>query len=105
MARRNWKYIANDLYWLKQDIIRRFRLDTPDGFWGTITLITGLALLGTLTVGLAKIFRAFIPWVHGTYVDSVYWQSIRFGLAAGFLLIVFILVSILFVFNRRQTHK
>lgn len=105
MKRKQFRYAKHYFYWLKQDLIRWLRLDTAEGFLGIIMLLSGLALLTTLALGFAQIFRSLFPWVHGANISAVYWQSIRFGLAAGGLLMVFVTVSVVLIVTRWYSKK
>lgn len=88
-----WRRLINDLsvelHWMKRDIIRRWRLDTSTGVMGILTLISGLLLFIVIGDGVAHIFRSFVPFVSGSRVGEVYWQSIGFGLKISFIFLVF----------------
>lgn len=97
--------------WVSMDIFcsnlqQKFRrdLDTPVGLMGILVLIIGIGILVTLGQALTGIFRNVIPWVSGSQVASVYWQSITFGIKASFLFILFTVSLIVFLilkFNQR----
>ena len=77
------------LHWTRRDIIRRLRLDTPTGIMRVVTGISALLLFIALANGMSQIFRAFLPWVSGSRVGEVYWQSIGFGITTSFLFLIF----------------
>jgi len=81
--------LSVELYWMRRNIIRRWRLDTPTGVMGILTLISGILLFVVIGNGVSKIFRAFVPWVSGSRVGEVYWQSIGFGIKTSFIFLIF----------------
>ena len=83
------KDLSVELYWLRRNIIRRWRLDTPTGIMGMLTLISGLLLFVVIGNGISQIFRSFVPWVSGSRVGEVYWQSIGFGIKTSFIFLIF----------------
>ena len=85
-----------ELHWMKRNIIRRWQLDTPTGVMGILTLISGLLLFVIIGNGMSLIFRSFVPWVSGSRVGEVYWQSIAFGIKTSFLFLIFIGSLIIF---------
>ncbi len=89
MLNRVVRELRMELYWLRKDLTRRFQLDTPIGLIGVIVILSGLGLFIMISQGIAKIFRAAIPWVSGSAVGSVYWTSIIFALKASFLFLLF----------------
>ena len=89
MWRRWIRDLSVELHWVNRNIIRRWRLDTPTGIMGILTLISGLLLLIVIGDAIAHAFRAFIPWVSGSRVGEVYWQSIGFGIKTSFLFLLF----------------
>ena len=89
MWRRWIRNLTIELDWMKLGIIRRWRLDTPTGVLGTIILISGVLFFIIIGTGIARIFRSFVPWVDGTRVGEVYWQSLSFGFKASILLLIF----------------
>jgi len=91
-------------YWLKRDAVRRWKLDTPSGMMGIISLIAGLFLLVILGQSFAAVFRAMIPWVSGSGVAEVYWSSIGFGIKVSIIFLVFV-VSVLLFFIFRLRNK
>ena len=97
MWRRWIRDLSVELYWAKRNIRRRCCLDTPAGIVGILTLISGLLLLIVLGDGIAHTFRAFLPWVSGSRVGEVYWQSIGFGIKTSFMFILFSGSLILFI--------
>lgn len=74
---------------MKQDILRRWRLDTSVGVMGILTVISGLLLFIVIGDGIAYIFRSFVPLVSGSRVADVYWQSIGIGLKISFMFLIF----------------
>lgn len=105
MWQRIFREIMIQFFWIKRDLIQRWRLDTPIGIMGILIILIGIGLLMTLGQGLARIFRNTIPWVTGSNMSSVYWQSIGFGFKASFLFLLFCILLIIFVlmkfFERR----
>jgi len=96
--RRNWlRDFDAHLYWLTQDLFRRWRLDTPAGFAGIIALISGVACLIILGQGFARMFQVFFPWVAGNRVGEVYWRSVGLGFRASFSFLVFCISFIIFL--------
>jgi hypothetical protein len=72
---------------------------------GILTLISGLLLLIVLGDGVAHAFRAFIPWVSGSRVGEVYWQSVSFGIKTSFMFLLFsgsLILFILLKFSERR---
>lgn len=96
-----WYRLVRDmsmrLYRVKHDLTRRWRLDTPAGSVGILTLMSGLLLLVVIEDGIANAFRAFIPWVYGSRIGEVYWQSIGFGIKFSFIFLLFSSLLILFI--------
>lgn len=94
-----------ELYWMKRDLSRRWRLDNPTGVVGILTLISGVLLLIVIGVGVAHAFRVSIPLVPGSRVEEIYWQSIGFGIRTSFLFLIFsgsvIVFFLLKFFDRR----
>jgi hypothetical protein len=74
---------------MRRNIIRRWRLDTPTGVMGILTLISGVFLFVVIGNGISQIFRSFVPWVSGSRVGEVYWQSIGFGIKTSFIFLIF----------------
>ena len=85
-----------ELYWVRRNIVRRWRLDTSTGIMGMLTLISGLLLFVVIGNGISQIFRWFVPWVSGSRVGEVYWQSIGFGIKTSFIFLIFIGSLIIF---------
>ena|SRR5665647_1915574 len=81
--------LSVELHWTRRNIIRRWRLDTPTGVMGILTLISGLLLFVVIGNGISQIFRSFVPWVSGSRVGEVYWQSIGFGIKTSFIFLIF----------------
>lgn len=105
MWRRWIRDLGIELHWAKRDIIRRWNLDTPAGTVGILTLISGLLLLIVLGNGIAHAFRSFIPWVSGSRVGEVYWQSVGFGIKTSFTFLLFcglLMLFILLKFSERR---
>jgi hypothetical protein len=74
---------------MRRNIIRRWRLDTPTRVMGIITLISGLLLFVVIGNGVSQIYRSFVPWISGSRVGEVYWQSIGFGIKTSFIFLIF----------------
>jgi len=102
--RRIWMFNM-ELEWLKRDIIRRWRLDTPTGVMGILLLISALLFFVVLGGGFAYIFRSFVPWVSGARVEEVYWYSLGFGIKAGFLFLLFIGSLIMFLLLKLDERR
>lgn len=81
--------LSVELHWTRRNIIRRWRLDTPTGVMGILTLISGVLLFVVVGNGISQIFRSFVPWVSGSRVGEVYWQSIGFGIKTSFIFLIF----------------
>ena len=105
MWKRWLRNLSIEWHWLKRDMTYRWHLDTPAGVMGMLTLISGLVFLIIIGNGFAHIFRSFVPWVSGSRVNDVYWQSVGFGLKTSFALLIFsgslILFFLLKFSNRR----
>ncbi len=94
-----------EFHWWKRDIIRRWRLDTPLGMSGILLIISGVLLLFVLGNGAAHLFRFFVPWVSGSHIGDVYWQSIGFGIKASLTFMLFcvsLIAFIVFKLSERQ---
>lgn len=89
MLNRIVRELRIELYWMKKELTRRWRLDTPIGIVGVITVLSGLGLFFLIGQGIAKVFRGAIPWVTGTSVGTIYWSSIGFALKASFMFLLF----------------
>ncbi|AFM39213.1 hypothetical protein Desaci_0124 [Desulfosporosinus acidiphilus SJ4] len=88
--RRRWIDILYiEFYWWKRDIIRHFKLDTLTGISGILFVCSSVLFLIILGSAAAHIFRNFIPWVSGSRIGDVYWQSISFGIKAALTFMVF----------------
>ena len=97
--------LSLELYWLRRNIIRRWRLNTPTRVMGILTLISGILLFVIIGNGISQIFRSFVPWVYGSRVGEVYWQSIGFGIKTSLIFLVFIsslTIFSLLKFSRRR---
>lgn len=94
---RRWLWFSRELLWLKVQLKLRWYLDTPLGLMGILVLFLGLSLLVTLGQALTVIFRSAIPWVSGSHVASVYWQSVVFSIKASVLFILFTISLIIFL--------
>lgn len=103
---RKWiRIFSLELEWMKRDMIRRWRLDTPIGVMGILLLTSGLLSFIVIGAGFAYIFRSFVPWVSGARVGEVYWYSLGFGIKASFLLLLFVgslIMFCLFKLNERR---
>jgi hypothetical protein len=89
MWRRWIRGLGIELHWMRRNIIRRWRLDTPTRVMGIITLISGLLLFVVIGNGVSQIYRSFVPWISGSRVGEVYWQSIGFGIKTSFIFLIF----------------
>lgn len=96
MWRRWIRNLIVELHWMKRNIIRRWRLDTPTRIVGILTLISGLLLFIVIGNGISQIYRSFVPWVSGSRVGEVYWQSIGFGVKTSFIFLIFSASLIIF---------
>jgi len=83
---RDWNV---ELQWMRRNIIRRWRLDTPTRIMGILTLISVLLLVAVIGNEISRISRSLVPLVPGSRVAEVYWQSIGFGIKTSFLLLIF----------------
>lgn len=104
--RRRWiREIGMELFWLKKDLIRRWRMDTPTGIMGIIAVISAFVLLLFMVQGIAMIIRGAIPWVAGSKVSTLYWASLGYALKTTLVFLVFctslIVFFILKLFYRR----
>ncbi|SDI41994.1 hypothetical protein [Desulfosporosinus hippei] len=91
MMWRKWaRMVSLEMEWMKRDIIRRWRLDTPIGVMGILLLVSFILLFIVIGGGFAYIFRLFVPWVSGARVGDVYWYSLGLGIKVSFLLLLFI---------------
>ncbi|MDR3540759.1 MAG: hypothetical protein P4L69_07280 [Desulfosporosinus sp.] len=104
-----WRRWISDLsvalHWTKRDLIRRWRLDTSTGVMGILTLVSGLLLFVVIGDAIAHIFRSFVPFVSGSRVGEVYWQSIGFGIKVSLIFLIFIgslIILILLKFSERR---
>jgi ABC-type multidrug transport system fused ATPase/permease subunit len=94
-----------ELYWRKRVLVRRWHLDTPTRMSGILVLTTGVLLLFILGNGAAHVFRAFVPWVSGSRIGDVYWQSISFGIKITLMFLLFcasVIALIIFKFTERR---
>jgi len=78
-----------ELYWMRRNIIRRWRLDTPIEVMGILTIISAILLIVVIGNGISQIFRSYVPWVSGSRVGEVYWQSIGFGIKTSLIFLIF----------------
>lgn len=104
--RQRWiREIGMELFWLKKDLIRRWRLDTPTGIMGIIAVISGLVLLIFMVQGIAMVIRGAIPWVAGSKVSAIYWTSLGYAIKATLAFLAFstsvIIFFLLKLFYRR----
>jgi len=105
MWRRRIRVLNIELQWIKQDIIRRWRLDTPTGVMGILLLISGVLLFVVIGGGFAYIFRSFFPWVSGSRVGEVYWYSLGFGIKTSFLFLLFIGSLVTFILLKLSERR
>lgn len=103
---RKWlRDIEVEWHWLKRDLVRRWGLDTPVGIVGILAVISGLLFIIIVGEAVANIFRSMLPWLSGTRVSEIYWESLGLGFKISSLFLLFSGSLILFVllkyFNRR----
>ncbi|MHB8126762.1 MAG: hypothetical protein ACYDEJ_14245 [Desulfitobacteriaceae bacterium] len=105
MWRRIFREVAIEFYWLKKEILRYWKLDTPTGVMGILTIISGIALLVVIAQGATLIFQSFIPYVSGPRMGQTYWSSVSFGIKVSLTLMLFFSSFIIFLmlklFRRR----
>lgn len=89
MLNRFLRELRIESYWIKRELTQRWQLDTPIGIVGIIVIFSGLGLFLLIGQGIAKIFRAAIPWVTGNSVGTIYWTSIGFALKVSFVFLLF----------------
>ncbi|WP_425805744.1 hypothetical protein [Desulfitobacterium sp. Sab5] len=104
MLRRLIREINIELYWLKKDFARRWKMDTPVGLMGIIAIVTGFVLFVILIQGIAEIIRGTIPWVAGSRIAETYWSSIGYALKASLAFLAFS-VSIILFFLMKLFYK
>jgi hypothetical protein len=92
-----FREIVIELYWTKKKILRYWKLNTPAGIMGILTMIFGLVLLVIIAQGAARIFRSFIPYVSGVKMGQAYWSSVSFGLKVSLTFLLFLSSLILFI--------
>ncbi|MFZ3101162.1 MAG: hypothetical protein WA131_10240 [Desulfitobacteriaceae bacterium] len=105
MLRRIFRELFIELYWVKKEILRRWKLDTPTGVMGILAIISGLALLVIIAQGATAIFQAFIPYVSGSRIGQTYWSSVSFGIKVSLTFLLFFMSFVLFLmlkFFRRR---
>lgn len=105
MWRRYIRNLSIEFRWMKRDFSRRWKFNKPISVVGILTLISGIILLFVIGSGISNIFRAYIPWVSGSRMGEVYWQSIGFGIKTSltFLIFIILLVSFLLLnFTKRR---
>lgn len=100
MLRRLIREINIELYWLKKDFIRRWKMDTPVGLMGIIAVMSGLVLFVILIQGIAEVIQGTIPWVAGSRVAETYWSSIGYAFKASFAFLAFSISVIVFFLLR-----
>ena len=89
-----------EFQWLKRNLVRRWKLDTPTGVMGILVIISALLLFTVIGSGIARIFRSLVPWVSGSRVEEIYWYSISFGIKVSFLFIIFSASLIVFFLHK-----
>lgn len=89
-----------EFQWMKRNLVRRWKLDTPTGVMGMLVIISALLLFIVIGSGIARIFRSLVPWVTGSRVGEIYWYSISFGIKASFLFIIFSASLIVFFLHK-----
>lgn len=97
MWKRIFREIVIEFYWTKKKILRYWKLDTPAGVMGIVTMIFGLALLVVIAQGAARIFQSFIPYVSGVKIGQAYWSSVSFGLKVSLTFLLFFSSLIFFI--------
>lgn len=97
MRHRWMREIGMEIYWIKKELIRRWRMDTPAGIMGIIAVISGLVLFIIMVQGIALIIRGAIPWVTGSKVSAIYWSSLGYALKAALAFLVFCTSIIIFI--------
>lgn len=105
MLNRFIRELRIEFYWLRKDLIRRFKLDTPVGLIGLVVLLSGLGLFVVISQGIAKIFRSAIPWVSGSAIGSIYWTSIFFALKVSFLFLLFSASIVLLLWFKSRSKR
>ena len=100
MWKRIFREIVIELYWTKKKILRYWKLDTPAGVMGILSIVFGLALLVIIAQGTARIFQLFIPYVSGAKIGQAYWSSVGFGIKASLTFMCFLSSFILFIMLR-----
>lgn len=108
-VKKMWSRWTREFYiqfqWMKRDIVRRWKLDTPTGVAGILVILSAILLFIVIGSGIARIFRSFVPWVSGSRAGEIYWYSISFGIKASFLFIVFsvsLIILLLHKFSKRR---
>lgn len=105
MWHRLMREVMVEFYWIKEELIRRWHLDTPIGLMGIIALFSGIILVILIGQGIATIVRGSIPWVAGSTVGALYWSSLGLALKVSLVFIIFcsslILYMMLKYYNRR----
>ncbi len=105
MWRRWIRDLSIELHWMKRNIMRRWRLDTPTVVMGIIAIISGVLLFIVIGNGISQIFRSFVPWVSGSRVGEVYWQSIGFGIKTSFIFLCFSSSFIIFILLKLSRRR
>lgn len=105
MWRKIWQDLAIEFYWLKRDLLRHWRLDTPAGVTGIIAVISGITFMIIIWQGLATTFRHLVPWVAGSQVGQVYWSSVAFSLKASFVFLIFCTSLIFFILVKLSSKR
>ena len=83
----------------KKYVNRNRHRDTGIKNLGILILALTLVAFYLVSSLFSQIFRAFTPWVPGTGVGTLYWQSMAFGLKAGFIFLLCICGILIFLFN------
>jgi len=105
MWRRWIRDLSIELHWMKRNIMRRWQLDTPTVVMGIIAIISGVLLFIVIGNGISQIFRSFVPWVSGSRVGEVYWQSIGFGIKTSFIFLCFSSSFIIFILLKLSRRR
>lgn len=104
--RHRWiREMGMELFWLKKELTRRWRMDTPAGIMGIIAVVSAFVLLIFMIQGIAMVFRGAIPWVAGSKVSALYWTSLGYAIKTSLVFLVFCTSMIIFfvlkIFYRR----
>lgn len=105
MLRRWFRTLDVKLYRMRRNIFRSWRVDMLTGIMGILTLTSCILLLVIIGNGFSKIYRYLLPWVAGSRVGEVYWQSIGFGIMMSFVFLIFSVSLIIFFLLRTSGRR